>query len=461
MKVLLLRVQGETARKSRHPRNIRPPYLLKYLQSLLTENQKIETIFSDEYLGDEPIVPAESSPEIVVLSIITSDAGRSLDIARIYKQNPATVIIVCGQDPSGRPGFYLHRDEVDYIALGESEQSLSSLISLLAAQRDFQVPDGVIDVNLGNTACQAIVDNPDDLPIPFYSERELEGYRFYYPVPVSARLRYGHILSSRGCPGGCLFCSQVFRESFGNNLRLHSPERVIAEIMKFKSLGVNFICFDDDNFGCDREWTRKFLDLMIQNGLDIHWQCHLRVENLDQELLKLYAAAGCRLLRLGVESGSKSVLRRIGKTMEPEKYLTKAAQVFSLTKKFGIQSLFLALIGNPDETFGDVLRTGRLIRRLKPDLLQVSFLTIYPSSALYRNYGHLSDHHSYHYSTPEHSPSRMSRRVLKFGQAYLYCSFYFNPFFLLKHFFSHFIFYLRNFRVFIKLLRSLLYLFEF
>jgi len=459
MKVALVRLQGKAARRSLHPRNIRPPYILKFLQAEL-KKYDIETSFYDEYIGDSIKRILLYEPNIIILSTITSDVDRTLLFIRKIRQKIRNIrIIICGQDPSGRPDFYLKKPEIDYIALGEAEKSIASLISSIRNNSLDSLPDGIIDTKIKNSAKPIIVKELDSLAYPEYTERELNGYSFFYPLKVDYKIKYGHILTSRGCPYGCLFCTQVLRESYGKSMRYHSIEYVIDEIKRLKSQGVNFLLFDDDNFCFDKKWAVTFMNRMIEENIDLPWQTHIRVENIDEELIQLFSKTNCKLIRLGVESGSAKILKNIGKTSNPTNYLKQSEKVFEWSKKYNIPTLFLCLIGNVDETYSDILKTFKFIRKLQPDFLQVTYFTLYPGAPLYEKYGFIEDSKNYHYSLPNFSPSNIGKTGLRISQFLLYSMFYLRPIYLLKHFRNYFKYYLKNPDDIFQMLKAFIYLF--
>lgn len=454
MKVLLLRAKGEIVRKNLHVRSIRIPYFLKYIEAGLKHND-INTLFYDEYMENTGFLFYYDNYDWVITSIITSDFKRTYNILKKIKHNnPHTKVIAIGQDPTSRPDFYKNKEYIDFLGIGECELSIINFFK-----------NGIIDRRCLFEREKAFlkkpytIDNLDDLPIIQYSDKELNSYNFFYPLKVDFKVKYGHILTSRGCVYNCKFCSQVLRESFGTNMRYHSVDRIIKEIEILLSKGVNFLIFDDDNFGFNLEWLKELFTKWNQkHGEFPPWQCHLRIESMSDEALKLFSKNNCKLLRVGVESGSFKVLKLMGKTNNPELFLKRAYRAFKIAKKLNIPTLFLCMIGNVKEDLRDIWYTFKFIRKLDPELLQVSFFTVYPGSFFYSE-GKKMDNTPYHYALPEKRHSNIYPIVLKMVQFFLYVSFYFRPIFILKHFFRYGKFYYYNRYNFFKLLKNIVYLF--
>ncbi|MDD5092358.1 MAG: radical SAM protein, partial [Candidatus Wallbacteria bacterium] len=422
--VVLLRPRGKAVRSCLHPRNIRPPFMLKYIEAGLKKSA-LSCLLLDEYLHTAPPGIFQRQSDFLVISVMTPDAPRAIALIHEFRKHSQTAtVIACGQDPTCRPGFYSGKG-VDFIAFGEAELAIAELIRNLTAGSG-GIPAGIRTAETVKLIEPLTVNNLDLLPTPEYSETEISGYRFYYPLNFAARLSYGHVLFSRGCPGNCIFCTQIHRESWGKVMRYHSIDRMVAEIRSLVNLGVNFLLFDDDNFGLDRSIHRELFQRLKIEGLNLPWQCHTRVENLDDEILRFYAGHNCRLLRIGAESGSAKVLRDIGKTSSPKSYLNQCRRVFAFSRKLGMDTLFLAMIGCPGERTADMLATARLIHKVKPSLLQISFFTVYPNSV--RND---EQHHPGRTASPPASAFHYRPQGKSFSlsviQAFMYLTFYLNP----------------------------------
>lgn len=124
--------------------------------------------------------------------------------------------------------------------------------------------------------------------------------------------RFAAIMSSRGCPFSCIFCSSS--ALFGKIWRARSPENVIEEIRLLKyEYKVREIEFLDDTFTLNNKRAEKICDLLIKENLGIFWSCSSRVDTINQFLIEKLKKAGCHTIYLGIESGSQKILNIISK----------------------------------------------------------------------------------------------------------------------------------------------------
>jgi len=459
-KVMLVRLNSPLINKIKHPRSLRPPFTLKYMQALLLKRGiqvklidcAIEAIVLDRLAG----LAIEWCPQLLVISESILEYELVIRFAsQLKKRKQDILIIVVGQgvgedflkDPSCSC--------IDFALKGEAEIELVNLID--------EIENGTKITDLKSRYREKLlnltltVEDLNGLPFPVYEQQELNRYSFVYPLKIYKRLKWGHILSSRGCPYECIFCSQTIRESFGKNIRLRSAKNVVDEIEALISRGANVIAFDDDNFTTVKEHVFSVCREIIERKISINWICHARVDNLTRDLLVLMKEAGCILLRCGIESGSERVLKILKKGGAPH-WKEKAGEVFQEAKKLGILTNALFLIGNPTETVSDIEESIALAKQLAPDIIQVAFFTPYLGSPAYEEYRDkltsvpLSQ--MYHYKPVMVNFSQVGAKELALLQRKLYGSILLTPEFILKHIRDYGLFYLFNHRVFFKLLRG-------
>ena len=219
----------------------------------------------------------------------------------------------------------------------------------------------------------------DSLPILPYDL--LDGYR-YRASPIHSRHKPTMpMLTSRGCPWSCNFCSKAV---FGSKYRAMSSRRVVEELQVLKSRGIREIAFYDDTFTVDRNRLLALCDEMAPLGL--YWTCQARVNTVNGEILKAMRRAGCDVIAYGVESGSPDILKGINKHIT----LEQAEEAIRRTHEAGIRSLAYFMFGSPGETKETVEETIRFAIKLDPDYAQFSMCTPLPGSALYERRQFLS-----------------------------------------------------------------------
>ena len=186
---------------------------------------------------------------------------------------------------------------------------------------------------------------------------------------------YGHIVTSRGCPYKCRFCSASMM--WCNKVKYKSAKRVIHEMHYIEKV-FNPNCFTiwDETFVITK---KRLSDFCSNYDLSTSWRCDTRADTINDERIKMMKDANCIQVSMGIESGNNKVLKYIkkGETIEDYK---KAAEVLN---KNGIQWKAYCIIGFPIETKKDILETIRFTKSLKPFRITLSFFTPYKGTSLY------------------------------------------------------------------------------
>ncbi len=188
-----------------------------------------------------------------------------------------------------------------------------------------------------------------------------------------------YVFSALGCPHRCSYC---FNET--NFLYGKKPVDMIIDelnllINKFKM--TNF-SFSDPTFAVDKIHSKEVLQRMIDEGISekVKWDCWTRVTVPDQEFCYLMKKAGCKLISLGVESGSNEVLRRANKGINTD----QIAQGVKIVKESGIRCEFFLVFGQIGETAEDIRKTIDMAVNLNPHVVKVGIMTPWPGTEAYK-----------------------------------------------------------------------------
>lgn len=468
--IMLLRLVPDVYRQSNHPIGHRPPYTLKYVEASLKKKARFSVTLVDQHISDITLAGIQelwsrSNPRAVIFDVsslnenVTGIFSRDLCAAR----DGASIFIAVGQAPSAdAEAFRAKYPQFHIVLAGEAEQAVVDIIQKFAAGHS---PGDLKHFyeNPANVSHPWIVRDLDALPFPPYNPEELQGYHFVYPLKLAQHIVWGHLLSSRGCPHRCIFCSQIMRESYGAEIRLRSATNVADEIEHLLNMGANVISFDDDNFTNSRAHVRSICEEILRRALKIHWIAHARVDEVDEPLLRLMRESGCLLLRYGVETVSRNILNAIGKTSAPDSWPEKTRKAVALTQAQGIGAVCLFMVGCPEETYEDLKNDIHFVRGLNPDIIQVAYFTPFPGSRYYTTFREkFPGNHSselYHYSVPRINPSHMEDQEFKSAQFLFYKKFLLRPSFLWEHARRYFVFYVLNpgiYRELIKIRKELL-----
>ena len=327
------------------------------------------------------------APDVVGISCIFSLMfPEALKVAEIVKGIDTNIkVVMGGAHPSSLPYAVLKNENVDFITIGESEITLLELVRCIE-QNDTGLSaidglgykmDGVAALNPKTR----FIENIDEIPFP---ARHLLPMEKYYKAGEShgglKRDRYASVITSRGCPGNCIYCS--IHTIWGTRWRARSPDNVLDEIEHLvNDYGVEEIHFEDDNLTFDRERAKMIFHGIIDRGLDITWTTPngLAVWTLDEEILKLMKISGCYQINLGIESGNEEVLRKV--IRKPFK-LEKVREIVKKIGELGIWSHGFFILGMPGETKQTIMDTIDFATNLNLDSASFFVATPYPGTKL-------------------------------------------------------------------------------
>ena len=305
---------------------------------------------------------AEFRPDIVGFTVSTyqTKVTRSL-LEKVKSFDNRIVTIAGGSHPSALGVEFLNAfPDTDIVVYGEGENALLDIVQgrPLSLIRGIHYKKG--NARVTNDPAPMMT-NLDNLPLPDKSLIDFSRYSGLFPVGSRPSM---FIMSSRGCPFRCSFCS---RSIYGNTLRLRSPENIMAEVeLLYKDWGVKEIHFGDDTFNANRQWADKLLDLIIKGGYHkkLVFRVALRVNEkiLDIELLKHLKATGVWFVYYGVENGNQSMLNHMRKGITIE----EVKRAFALAHSVGIKTEAFFIIGLPGETPQTIKDSYDLYKEIKP-----------------------------------------------------------------------------------------------
>ena len=332
---------------------------------LQEQRNSIENIFRDD------------SAQLFGITATTFTRHEAINTARDIKRlHPDALLVVggvhfmhCAKDTLGRI------PEIDVVVHGEGERTIVELAQAFEQRVGFESIEGITyreGQEIIRNPDRELIEDLDELPIyTKYSKTDYPEYVFGYPDPVPAI----SVMSSRGCPYQCVFCSKA-----GQKYRCRSAKSVVDEIealkYRFNIRGVNFL---DLTLTANRKHVEELCQEMITQKLDVVWWCESRA-NIQLDLLDLMKEAGCVSIALGVESGSKRILSSAKKGITIDqvvKFCEKCNEISILAQPYFMFSL-------PDETEEDVRQTIDLITDLESITQPCSFqpTVIFPGTVV-------------------------------------------------------------------------------
>ena len=260
---------------------------------------------------------ADFNADLIGITITTENRFDTFHQAKAIKRAFPEKRIVVGGPHATLAGIDMmeHVGEIDLAVVGEGEETIIDIASWMeagASDAELSRIRGIIRREGGRpvfTGPRSVRENLDDLPFPAKHLVPIEKYNFRWNVGGQA-IPAANIMSSRGCPFNCNFCSTPI--TWGRSVRGFSPERVIREIRwNMERFGARFIWFNDDTFNYSRERTERLCDLIMKERLNIRFEAEVRIDALTYEQLARMRDAGAHYVSFGVEAGSERVRRQI------------------------------------------------------------------------------------------------------------------------------------------------------
>jgi len=377
--------------------------------ALLADGHEVDFLDQQVDSRDPAEVAGGLRPPLALIGGTSHSRFLSFDLARRIKAaSPETLVVYGGPHASFTAEDTLtHIPEIDIIVHGEGEETCRELAAWAAAResggprtpaevrgisfrRTFGetglpladtagpgemgasgVPGGIV-----RTAARPPIGDLDALGPPARQLVPLAGYAMrmdYRDLSATS------IMTARGCPIACSFCSAS--AMFGKSYRRRSPRLVVDEIEALIAAhGFQGIKIFDSTFTFSRRHVEDFCNELLRRGLRIAWECEIRVDTVDKPLLALMQQAGCYYVDVGVESASQRVLDScIGKRIT----IAGAEQLLRWTRELGLLTKAFFTLGHPGETYAEAGETNRFIRRNRRNIRLIAYhagIRIYPGT---------------------------------------------------------------------------------
>jgi radical SAM superfamily enzyme YgiQ (UPF0313 family) len=297
------------------------------------------------------------NPAMVGATAVTMTVDNAMQVIRDVKALAPKAVTVMGGPHVTFCAHQSLRDcpELDMVVLGEGDVTIVELAEAIAHAADLSQVRGIAfrsDGAVHVTASRDYLEDIDALPLPARHLLPLGRYRTL-GMPIS-------MTTSRGCPFQCIFC--VGRKMVGARVRYRDPRRVVDELANLAGLGFHQINVADDLFTASYRHCMAVCREIIRRRLNIRWTAFARVDTVSRDLLAQMRAAGCSALSFGIESGNRTMLKRIKKGIT----LDQVEQAVRMCVETGITphaSFILGLPGETPETMQDTVAFADALHR--------------------------------------------------------------------------------------------------
>ncbi len=367
-----------------------PPLGIQTLAPVLRKHGHTVRMFDTCHPGmrAEHIMEAlnQDNPDVIALSFLSVTAYRPLKILakQLKSHSPRIPIIVGGAFASMNAGLILQNcAAIDSVGVGEGEELLPDYVSNLGnpgAVKGLVWRDGE---TIMHNEPRPLIHDLDQFPYPDRTSLPID-YIESLPLDVPAVLsldKFCTMQTSRGCPFHCIYCD-IPSISQGR-WRSRSAEHVLGEMQQLNDMGYRSVYLTDDHFLLDRKRINDICGGIIERKFTFRWGCEGRVDSVAIDQLPIMSKANCDMLAFGVEAGTQKVLDRLGKSQT----LEQIEHAVGEAKKQGISRVHgFFVVGSPDETADDIIKTFQFAARLHLDTFGFNRLSVYRGTPLWKEY---------------------------------------------------------------------------
>jgi len=364
---------------------IRPHYFsvweslaLGYIASYLKKHYqgKLEINFFDGFFdSDKTIIEGSVDSDFVAFSCTSPQMKHALSLAKAIKEeNPEIYTVFGGHHPSSLEADTMANQQVDIVVVGEGETGMLDVLNdwdkygKAGKEKEFPrclvIPSDIID---------------DLNVIPFPDRKLIRQDRTLALTEKNDGERIASVLSGRGCPFHCIFCTGD-RDVFGSKVRKRTVGNVLDEIEQvIADWHIDFLKFADTEINTSTYWVQAFCCEKFKRKITIPWGANIHATIMDRTTLEYMSEANCREIWVGVESGSPRILQEIGKGVT----VRQIENVFRWAKELGIRRRAYFMCGFRSETREDFEMTLKLAEKLDADVVGMTIPCPYPGTALF------------------------------------------------------------------------------
>ena len=290
------------------------------------------------------------SPDFLIANVSFAKFREYLEVLAKFKElSPKTKIIVTGEP------FLTYNNNVtyenpflDYVIMGEAEYVLRDILEGEDNSNIMGICYTDDNMQAAKNEIRPFIENLDNLPYP---ARHLMKDNKTAVIEVS-----------RGCPYHCFFCLATIKN--GTAFRVRTTESIINEIKDcIEKYGTKHFYFKADNFNFDKNWVIELCEKIINSGLKFDWYCDLTPKDIDNNIANLMKQSGCSLCRIGAESGSNEILKKLDKDITKE----SIKETVNILKKHKIKTLSMFMFGLPWEDEKTAEETTKFALELNSD----------------------------------------------------------------------------------------------
>jgi len=324
----------------------------------------------------EPLIREilKSQPDLIGFSVFSDTYGFACRIAKAVKKVLNVPIIFGGYHPSSVPEIVLAEDYIDYVCVGEGEEAMEELVTVLKDGGDTTAIPNIWTKQEGQ-----LIKNP---PRPLIKDLDV----LPFPGDICSYKRYSQfidaylIITSRGCPFDCTFCynhleHRMYRGKEGS-FRRRSVDNVMEELklVKKQNKGIKNIWFGDAIFTYDTKWLKEFC-LKYKREIGLPYMCFSYAPYISSEVMELLESSNCVIVELGIQTVSEEIRKEILKRYDTNQQIIAAINLFQSSKVSLVVNILLNVPGQDEQ---ELVNTARFFSQYPPDSISLLPLRYYP-----------------------------------------------------------------------------------
>ena len=392
LNMLFMRYGEEIERELHVP--LGPLYLTRALENagLAVDFRDYQVVDSDEPFDMEVFLDflADPAPIIGLSCMANLLPFTVLALKALRERYPGHTLVLGGVGSTAVDERILARFPwIDVVCRSEAERTAPELIRAIQDRSDLAAVDGISYRSNGQVRRnpdRGRITDLDSIPFPAFEKVDLGRYAGY------------GLMTSRGCPYLCTFCSVA--PVWNHESYSRSPRNIVDE-MEFlnREAGVDLFLFQDEFFVSGKTQVMRFCRELTSRGIDVQWKAFGRVNLVDEEMMRAMVECGCIELRFGIESGSDPVLERIKKgftTAEALDVVPKAVEIFPRVDAFFVWGFPFETMDDFNQSLFQMVSFRMLGARILPSLL-----SLLPQTEIYREWSAKADLEFCPYLLPE------------------------------------------------------------
>lgn len=340
-----------------------PPLGLGYIEvALLQDGHEVRILDAASWPWEKLAREIRNErPDVVGITCWTIERAQAFKTAHLAKDIvPEALIIMGGPHATSFPEHMFIKSPTDFVVMGEGEETIRELLKVIQAGSDLSRVLGIAykkDGKFFRNERRPLIKDLNTVPLIRHAQFDYGMYNGLH----DSNLKAAAIMTSRGCPFRCTFCSSAVY--WGRKYRSRSVESVLEEIDHlYRDLGIRALLVFDDNLLIDRRRCIALCQALVERNYDLIWAAEGSVK-VDAEMLQWMKRAGCYRIDFGVESGSPTILKNINKPFTAD----DTRNAFRLCREEGIRPNAYLIFGSPGETSQTIAETVELMREIQPD----------------------------------------------------------------------------------------------